>query len=286
MKTPIILLCGKAGAGKSTVADMLAKQTGFKVMGQADAIKELARGPFNLTQDQLYGPSESRNAVVPHLNTPSFSDEMRLAAQALEAGQLTAQTAGKHFFCIAVAAMRDKLAAMAPTKAIYTLNQLLAAFLRGAANQAVEEKLSTRWILQQLGTEVGRTFDTLIWTQATLRAAKTAIYEGKAPGVVVADGRFLSEVLTAAEYGATIIRIDSSSTLAAATHASEAELATIPEHFFDAVLVNDKKHGLTVLASEVQRLFEYIYAPSIFETREVFAYSTLEEATAEPESAP
>lgn len=264
MKTPIILLCGQAGAGKSTVADILAKQQGFEIMGQADAIKELARTPFGLTQDQLYGPSESRNAVVGPLNVPGSGDFFRRIAMQFRLGQVDSG---------AIADMRNALAALSPTGSVMVLNHLLADFLDNCGKKADAGELTTRYILQQLGTEVGRTYDQLIWTRATVGAANKAI-AGGARGVVIADGRFLSEILTAADAGATVFRIDSTSTLVASTHASEAELGTIPGHFFDVVIENDKAHGVDALAEVINDAFRYIFDPMVFNTCAPFPNTT------------
>ena len=263
MKTPIILLCGQAGAGKSTVAELLAKRTGFHVFGQADAIKELAREPFGLSQDALYGPSSSRNAVLPHLNDASMLRDLVMVKHAFDPEQSVryedlSDRAHK------ILHLHGGFAGLVSTEKEFYISGLLKKFNAGCIEQAEAGTLTTRWILQQMGTEVGRAADKLIWTRATLNNAKKAI-EGGAPGVIVADGRFLSEVLAAAAAGATVVRIDSSSTLSGATHASEAELSTIPDHFFDAVIKNEKENGLEALEALVSQFFDYTFGPTIFE---------------------
>ena len=260
MRYPIILLCGQAGVGKSTAADLLAVTRDFRVIGQADAIKELVRNPFELDQNALYGPSEARNAYLPHLNSGEFKDKLDKAAVAFNQGVVCTGSS----FIGQLWALRDTMAAMAAGKAVIKLNRLLSAFFRGCADQAATYRLNTRYILQQLGTEVGRAHDELIWTRATMAAALQAIEAG-APGVVVADGRFRSEVLMAAKYGATIIRIDGETTLAGSQHVSEAELATIPKHFFDAVVVNRKEQGLEAFQWLLNDCFNFIFEPAVFD---------------------
>lgn len=61
----IIALSGRAGSGKSTVADVLKKIVPFDApivqMAFADPMKKFAKEVFDFTDHQLYGPSEARN---------------------------------------------------------------------------------------------------------------------------------------------------------------------------------------------------------------------------------
>lgn len=62
----IIALSGRAGSGKSTVANILQKLVPFDApitqMAFADPMKKFAKEVFDFTDHQLYGPSEARNA--------------------------------------------------------------------------------------------------------------------------------------------------------------------------------------------------------------------------------
>lgn len=57
----IIGITGPAGAGKSTVADILCRHHGFIAVSLADHMKRIAREVFGFTEEQLWGPSEKRN---------------------------------------------------------------------------------------------------------------------------------------------------------------------------------------------------------------------------------
>ena len=57
----IIGISGKAGSGKDTVADILAKEFGFVKCGLADPLKRIAREVFCFTDEQLWGSSGLRN---------------------------------------------------------------------------------------------------------------------------------------------------------------------------------------------------------------------------------
>jgi len=58
----IIAISGLSGTGKDTAADILVRNHGFVKVSLADPIKRICRDVFGFTDDQLWGPSESRNA--------------------------------------------------------------------------------------------------------------------------------------------------------------------------------------------------------------------------------
>lgn len=58
----IIGISGPAGSGKSTVAGMLEANHGFASVALADPMKRFCAEVFRFTYEQLWGPSEARNA--------------------------------------------------------------------------------------------------------------------------------------------------------------------------------------------------------------------------------
>jgi hypothetical protein len=58
----IIGITGKAGSGKDTVADILVRKHGFVKVALADPMKEFCARLFDFSVNQLWGPSEARNA--------------------------------------------------------------------------------------------------------------------------------------------------------------------------------------------------------------------------------
>ena len=58
----IIGISGLAGSGKDTVADMLLKYDGFVKVSLADPIKRFAAEMWGFSEEQLFGPSQYRNA--------------------------------------------------------------------------------------------------------------------------------------------------------------------------------------------------------------------------------
>jgi hypothetical protein len=57
----LIGITGKAGTGKSEVANMFAELFDYHIIAFADPIKEIARKVFEFSPVQLYGPSDLRN---------------------------------------------------------------------------------------------------------------------------------------------------------------------------------------------------------------------------------
>lgn len=58
----IIGFCGQAGSGKDTSADFLVKNDLFVKVAFADPLKRICQEVYDFTDDQLWGPSTSRNA--------------------------------------------------------------------------------------------------------------------------------------------------------------------------------------------------------------------------------
>lgn len=61
----IIGICGLAGAGKDTTADILCRSHGFAKLAFADPMKRFAKEVFDFSHEQMWGPSSARNAPDP-----------------------------------------------------------------------------------------------------------------------------------------------------------------------------------------------------------------------------
>lgn len=181
------------GSGKDTVADFMNKHD-YASIALADPIKRIAMDLWHFSEQQLWGPSEFRNA---------------------------------------------------PDKR-YLING---------------EYLTPRRVLQILGTEGGRACDPDVWTRKTSEIAKALINNkdsvysrnsgivqkygnhNTSPfriGVVVSDGRFLSEISYLKKEGFKIVRIKRKvDTLSdAILHSSEQELVSVEDSYFDYVIDN------------------------------------------------
>jgi hypothetical protein len=262
-RTPLILICGQAGSGKDTVASFMVKNHGAVTIAQADPMKRLAKLLFDFTDDQLWGPSESRNAVdhrydPEHLTAEAWDGVWeRFNHQSIDAW-LRDLFPDLEFLNLPT----DKGAGPRPALRNW-LNQVMTqTYWAGKA-------LTPRYVLQTLGTEWGRAQGRDIWTNYAVNAAwkllgggysydraqgLTEAKDGSPRWVVITDGRFRNEVVNVLRAGGITIKVfnpqgtDNTAIEAAGVkgHQSEKELGGIPNHFYTATFRNDKTKGLRV----------------------------------------
>jgi hypothetical protein len=209
--TRLVAISGAAGSGKSTAADALVAR-GWVQVAQADPIKRFCAQVFGFTEEQLWGPSEARNAVDERYDTP---------AEWYAAWDRLREHAG---------AWLDELAEEPNADAS----------LQRWFGSLAFEPISPRTTLQTLGVEWGRSRDAMIWTRVAIRDSEVAIWRG-APGVVVPDIRFRSELDAFKAAGALAVRIvrpGAGLSGEAGQHSSETEMAGIPDEAFDVVQKN------------------------------------------------
>lgn len=251
MNTPIILLVGQAGSGKDTVAGFLVENHGAIAIAQADPMKRLASDIFWFTEDQLWGPSSSRNAVDAAFNEPNAW----VVAEAILDSKRT----------------WDWIKRVLPGLNEYGLTQAHRALRNwfGSVKAATfdqQKGLTPRLVLQTLGTEWGRRFSRNMWVDYAKDAALKLLSGGfrydrtqgliedesfVGPGwVIITDGRFRNEVVSVLALGGSVVKIESVETGAEAEaagvrgHKSETEQKSIPHHFFTTTFHNDKSKGL------------------------------------------
>lgn len=255
MKLPIILLCGNAGVGKDTVGQMIVDQRGFRKFAQADTIKHIAKDAFGFSDEQLWGPSEFRNAL-------DFDFAPRAAKYQ---NFFKLQGPGAWGADAIFAAFVKRCEIQQQTAAQYaTLWALVVNYVK-ALHAFADSKggLTPRIVLQLLGTEVGRAYQQNIWVDRAIGQAEAAIL-GAAPGAVITDGRFRNEIIGFRKYGGYAVKIVGDTTLLADPHPSEKEIAGIPNHFYDAILYNDKGLGLDGLQNAVKVLVDQMLTPRSF----------------------
>lgn len=247
MALPLIILCGQAGSGKDTVASFIVADHDATAIALADPMKRLAKQVFGFTEEQLWGPSEMRNAVDPRLGVTA---ELYAAWDRLDA--------------MALKYVQDLLGPGIDANEARV--ELIEWFQRLWRRGRQDGGLNPRLALQTLGTEWGRCVSKNIWVDYAKRTAMELLgggyrYErdiglttspGTAPGyVVITDGRFRNEIVSVLAMGGTAWRIVSPDADGAAVekagvpgHASEVEQRSIPDHFFDLSFYNDKSRGL------------------------------------------
>lgn len=236
--SPIILLCGQAGSGKDTIASMIKDIVPNTItLAQADPLKMLGKSLFQFTDDQLWGPSQSRNAIDERFNMKSTWRKMLDNSYAIKAW-------------LDYCKLKEHKTAF--FKWLYTLEE---------TTFHKNNPLSPRTMLQTLGTEFGRSINPNIWSTIALDKAKERLANNQADLVVVTDGRFKNEILNAKMNNAmTVLIVNPQSATAKARektfgvqgHASEEELKTVPNYWFDHVFVNMKQFKLNYLKKEVQ----------------------------------
>lgn len=217
------------------MADILVRE-GFVKVSLADPIKRICKDVFAFTDEQLWGPSEKRNAPDPRY--------LRRVA-----GQLGSIYLGD---------MNLK----------GTIYEEYASLVQGGhlPNPPRDEYLTPRYALQKLGTEWGRDCYGPVWIDYVVRVAKEICDGGfvyrpqvgleseyghpnaprfPARGVVIPDVRFKNEVRDLTERGAIMVRIKRTGLEAPAfDHPSETEQIEIPDGAFHSIIGNTAGLGL------------------------------------------
>lgn len=279
MNSPIILIAGEAGSGKDTVAALIKKHTAnSQAIAQADPMKRFCAKVFGFTEEQLWGPSECRNAP-----DKKFTDvpECWDLAEHFITDEPSASRPGYTY---------DWLREVLPTRAGATSGlgvphrQLIAWFKTLRASYA-NKPLTPRAVLQLLGTEWGRAVDPAMWTKHAMRTARKLLeggqYYSRSAGVIdgaashgipdfvlITDGRFPNEIVNAAASNAHRLLVfgptPAELTGGVTGHSSEAFLKKIPRHWFTATLYNDKAQGLVTLERIVKRYVQSVTRPERF----------------------
>lgn len=251
MDFTVLGLLGPAGSGKDVVADWFAEK-GLVKIAFADPMKRFAQRSFGLTTEQLWGPTSARNQefdvdeawwfeVIGHLGDAS----QEIIGKVLQPGTRTAGYLKLHDW---VTELRKNY----------------------------RERISTRVILQTLGTEWGRAIDDKMWVRYGYECINE-IKQGRgytqvgglmdnelfheSSGAIIPDHRFINEVEASQnEYGSYVMRVrrlaleKKDETVGVAGHKSEAEQKTIPDSAFDLVL--EFEEGLDKVYAKLEKVNE------------------------------
>lgn len=223
MTAKTLILCGRTGVGKDTIANLIRKyQPNSRTLSLAAPLKEFAELLFAFTQEQLYGPSHCRNAPDP-----------RSVIEVWSAARRRLPALGPAW-----------LSEILPPPATHGYDTI--AEVKALGNWFVTEQLHSvragqlipRRILQTLGTDLGRDcFGQDTWVNCANRRA-----ESYGSGLtVITDGRFPNEAEATLSKGGAAWLIESGSPGASTdAHASETMLDTIPRERFNFMIVNPK----------------------------------------------
>jgi hypothetical protein len=267
MTTPIILLVGQAGSGKDTAAQMIVKNYNAVSVAQADPMKRFLQHFFQFSEEQLWGPSEARNALDARFALKAFREQAFASLDSSEgyrwvAEVLPEQDSARH------------------GRAFNALIMWAGELLEAAAQ---DEGLTPRKTLQTLGTEWGRNYGQKdMWVNYATRTALDLLGGGhsyhRTTGavkdplvtgydyVVITDGRFRNELVRVKAIGGKVFHIKAPDVTGAEAeragvqgHTSETEQRGLPQHWFDAVVVNDKRFGFDALEETVGEAMEMTF---------------------------
>jgi len=214
---------------------------------------------FGFTEEQLWGPSEMRNGV-----DSRFDNNWRLWSETRH----RLRSDASWFVEEVLPDLDDAEHILAVKKLVDWGNEITDTKNRSG--------ITPRKVLQSMGTEWGRAVSRDVWSNY----AKTTAFKLLGGGysynrvsglvtdatsnpnfVVITDGRFRNEIVNVLAVGGSVwdisspkvLKEDNAAVEAAGIkgHASEAELKSVPLHFFTNVFVNNKSAGLDFCEKKV-----------------------------------
>ena len=257
----IAIVFGKAGSGKDTLARlMLDRLETFGIqtasVALADPMKRFCAQVFGWPEQLLWGPSEVRNGVAPGFESGS-SELLENLVQAEE-----------RYENLRKGWLRNLTGSNDPRNA-----ELLYNWFENCKKKAIKDGLSVRFALQQLGTEFGRAVSPEVWVRS-VGSTCFDLLEGNvdyhrtlgkfsSPGkrigfVVITDGRFQNEALVLRGSGGAVIKIVGRTSSVGNSHASESEMDSIPQNFFDYHVRNGESTTLERLGVKAFRLVNWL----------------------------
>lgn len=244
------------GAGKDAAAARLIEKHGFVRIGIADRLKRICKEVFEFTDEQLWGPSDMRNA--PDKRYPrgtKGAEDWRKKADEAER-----EYSARHQMVVEEHASMRQLKEDATTFASFGW-------------------LTPRYALQQLGTQWGRDCFDSVWIEDALRTAKQlvevdgwrytekkglefSVNYDKPHGVVFSDVRFNNEFKSIKKAGGKIVRVKRFSwklfdKSVDTQHQSETEMLSYGDEEFDYIIDNGGDlHHLGLLVDRMMDTFK------------------------------
>jgi hypothetical protein len=210
----IIGICGHAGSGKDTAADFLVKE-GYCKVSLADPLKRICADVFGFTKEQLWGPSENRNAGDPRYpRTRAVHPGLDHLEPDLLSPRVALQTLGTEF-------------------GRYCYDNVWIDYAIRVARRVLEDQGQSPFEAHQG-----------CWFYSPARGLwgdPRAPRSDRAQGVVIPDVRFRNEVDAIKQAGGRVFRIarpGSTGDVGIKGHASESEMDGISVERFDALIEN------------------------------------------------
>lgn len=246
-KAPIVIIAGNAGSGKDTVGSFLVEKYGAVCVAQADPMKRFVAEIFGFNEDQLWGPSSSRNAP----DQRTVEDRLAISNRF---GVYKVRASAHELFGKIIPKTVDHANAMR------ALNYWFDDLYHNLENQI---PVSPRLALQTLGGEWGRRVSQGMWNDYAASTCLKLLAGGfrysRTEGLVeakdqrgydfgvITDGRYRNEIVLTTAKNGIAIRINRDNPDKAAVerggvknHQSERELDEIPSHFYTAIIDNSE----------------------------------------------
>lgn len=221
----IIGITGQAGAGKDTIAEHLVNKYRFIRVGLADPLKRICKEVYAFSDEQLWGPSEKRNA-----GDPRYPRKCNVCGGVGNPDMLCMKHSGF----------------LSPRYALQTLG-----------TEWGRDCYSNTWI--EYGVRVAKSLE----AGYARYTAQEGLIEfekdlGEIGGVVFSDLRFKNEMDAIKNAGGLLVRVKRpgfDGNVGVAGHASEEEQKTVTDDSFDFILNNTGT--ISDLLGEVDRMMKY-----------------------------
>lgn len=279
MSYPIIGIVGGSKSGKDTVAAMINKLLGGQNIAHADPMKRFSKAIFGFSDDQLWGPSEMRNAIHEPGKTFTYWEEVRFrisdkAPDFFQAWGLPHKKYGGFNLSQWPEPKSYPLSSYEADKNLLEHYDVM--------RRDHHEAWSPRVQLQHFGTEFGRALNPNLWSYQAIQLAESLVAGTTAYSategvtgriekksmhtpnwVTISDTRFRNEALNIKAQGGYLIKVVNPEVVGAVDvglkgHASEAELLSIPRSWMDATIENDKSLGLDSLNQVVKATLRHL----------------------------
>lgn len=240
-----IVLCGVSRSGKSTLGENLSRHFGHVPVAFADPLKCAAQAIFGFADDDLWGPSHTRETPYPAF---AFSGWCFTCNE---------QCAGPERHCALLELEGDATGAYAVLEERHSTDK---DFWRcETCGAGYGRYVTPREALKTLGTEWGRRFCPELWASACFVKMRPNL------SYVVTDCRFRNERAAATRYRSCTVLLTRGLMESTSPHASEAEVRdmALEPDAFDLVLENSTGSAEKNFDKLVQKLEELFRSPSV-----------------------
>lgn len=258
MKQKIVALCGFAGSGKDSVADILVSRMNFSKHPFAGPLKKVTATLFGLTHDMVHTPAGKEAALTTHVfpfgsvdQFLSMVDDATAAVYGISRMEMESPEMRMRSMTMdGVAKTVGWVVTEARLNAMRHLVPLLWTSHRSWHLPPNLNTVSPRVLLQIMGTEMYRSIFPGTWTYAWRQEVSMV------ERVVVTDCRFDNEVEVIRQHGGKLIRVDSNHSWVTKNTAHVSERLFLK---FDPDEVIQNNLGLPELDAETMGVFASLY---------------------------